>query len=202
MTIDQVVAALTAEGYSRDSIHTVMDALAEADWRDEEEDWSQKDLTTLRRQLGTPAIDSRDEHSADEPDDTPTEGQNPRSDAEVWAADLARVLERTTGGKTPLNPDQIRRVADHLLRWSDGPLDPETDNPRIEGSSYLPDFSVTRWADGLDEAIRVGTNGAVELSRVELQVAANLLLHAQEDDWVPQAALLRTEHQPAPDDIP
>ena len=202
MTIDQVVAALTTEGYSRDSIQTVIDALAEADWRDEDEDWSQKDLTTLRRQLGTPATDPRDEHSTDELDGSPAQTRNPHSDADVWATDLTRVLDRTTGGKTPLDPDQIRRVAEHLLRWSNRAGDPETDNPPIESSSYLPDFSVTRWADGLDEAIRVGTNGSVELSRVELQVAANLLLHAQEDDWVPQAALLRTEHQPAPDDLP
>ncbi len=202
MTIDQVVAALTADGYSRDRIQTVMDALAEADWRDEDEDWSQKDLSTLRTQLGTPATDSPDKQLADAQDNSPADGRNPQSDVEVWAADLARVLDRTTGGKAPLNPNQIRRVADHLLRWSSGPWDPETDNPRIEGSSYVPDFSVTRWADGLDEAIRVGTNGSIELSRVELQVAANLLLHAREDDWVPQAALLRTEHQPVPDEAP
>ena len=188
MTIDQVVATLTAEGYSGESIRAVMDALAEADWREEDEDWSQKDLGTLRTQLGTPASDPPDRHLANHPDDLPPRGPGARSDVEVWAADLSRVLDRTTGGKTPLSTDQIRRVADHLLHRSSGLWD--------------SDFTVNHWAEGIAQAIRVETHGQVGLSHEDLQVVANLLLHAQEDDWVPQAALLRAEHPSALDDRP
>jgi len=72
----------------------------------------------------------------------------------------------------------------------------------MEGGSYVTDYTVDRWADGIDEALQAVTNGRLEVSRVELQVAANLLLHAQEDDWVPQAALLRAEHQPRSAETP
>jgi len=202
MIADQIVAALAAEGYSRDSVRTAMDSLADEDWRDEDEDWNERDLHTLRRHLGTPVAVSPDKHLAGAPDDIPAreydftaDAQDPRYDTDVWAADLARVFDRTTGGKVPLSPDQIRLVADYLLRRSSGLWDPATHNPRVEDGSYVPDYTVDRWADGIDEALQAVTNGYIEVSRVELQVAANLLLHAQEDDWVPQAALLRAEHQ-------
>jgi hypothetical protein len=196
MIIDQVVAALAAEGYNRDSIRPAMDSLADEDWRDEDEEWTEKDLRTLRKRLGTPAADPPHEPLADGPSNIPVDPQDRRYDTDVWAADLARVLDRTNGGEVPLSPDQIRRVADHLLHRSSGLWDPETRKPRMEGGSYVPDYTVDRWADGIDEALHAVTNGRLEVSRVELQVAANLLLHAQEDDWVPQAALLRAEHQP------
>ena len=202
MITDQVVAALAAEGYSRDSIRTAMDSLADQDWRDEDEDWTEKDLRTLRKHLGTPVADPPHESLADEPSDNPVDAQDRRYDTDVWAADLARVLDRTNGGEVPLSPDQIRRVADHLLHRSSGLWDPETRKPRMEGGSYVPDYTVDRWADGIDEALQAVTNGRLEVSRVELQVAANLLLHAQEDDWVPQAALLRAEHQPRSAETP
>ncbi len=195
MITDQVVAALAAEGYSRDSIRTAMDSLAEQDWRDEDEEWTEGDLRILRKHLGTPVTDPPHEPLADGPSDIPVGAQDLRYDTDVWAADLARVLDRTTGGKVPLSPEQIRKVADHLLHTSGGLWDQETHNPRVEGSSYLPDYTVDRWADGIDEALQAVTDGHIEVSRVELQVAANLLLHAQEDDWVPQAALLRAEYQ-------
>lgn len=196
MIIDQVVAALAAEGYNRDSIRPAMDSLADEDWRDEDEEWTEKDLRTLRKRLGTPVADPPHEPLADGPSNIPVDPQDRRYDTDVWAADLARVLDRTNGGEVPLSPDQIRRVADHLLHRSSGLWDPETRKPRMEGGSYVPDYTVDRWADGIDEALHAATNGRLEVSRVELQVAANLLLHAQEDDWVPQAALLRAEHQP------
>ncbi len=190
MTYDTVVAALAAEGYSRDRIRTVMDSLAEADWREEDDDWSEKDLAVLRTQLGSPAAALPNEPSVDEPDKDTAAGPDLQREADVWAADLARVLDRTTGGKSPLTPDQIRPAADHLLRWT------------TDADSYIPDFSVEHWADGIEEAIRVATNGDVELPRVELQVAANLLLHAQEDDWVSQAAMLRAAQEPEPEALP
>ena len=202
MITDQVVAALAAEGYSHDSIRTAMDSLADQDWRDEDEDWTEKDLRTLRKHLGTPVADPPHESLADEPSDIPVDAQDRRYDTDVWAADLARVLDRTNGGEVPLSPDQIRRVADHLLHRSSGLWDPETRKPRMEGGSYVPDYTVDRWADGIDEALQAVTNGRLEVSRVELQVAANLLLHAQEDDWVPQAALLRAEHKPRSAETP
>jgi hypothetical protein len=119
---------------------------------------------------------------------------DPRYDTDLWAADLTRVLDRTTGGDDPLSPDQIRRAADYLLHRSSGLWDPETHHPRIEGGSYVPDFTVDRWADAIHEALEAATDG-IDVTRVELQVAANLLLHAQEEDWVSQAALLRSEHE-------
>ena len=194
MITDQVVATLAAEGYSRDSIRTAMDSLAEHDWRDEYEDWTERDLRTLRKHLGTPGADPPHEPLADGPSDIPVDAQDRRYDTDVWAADLARVLDRTTGGKVPLSPDQIRRVADHLLHRSSGLWDQEMHTPRVDGASYVPDYTVDRWADSIDEALQAATDGRIEVSRVELQVAANLLLHAQEGDWVPQAALLRAEH--------
>jgi hypothetical protein len=195
MIFDQVVAVLAAEGYSGDSIRSAMDALAEQDWRDEDDDWNEGDLRRLRRNLGTPVAVSPDAHLADAPDHSPADARDPRYDIDAWAADLARVFDRTTGGQVPLSPDQIRHVADYLLRKSSGLWDQSTHNPRVDDGSYVPDYSVERWADGIDEALQAATNGRIEVSRVELQVAANLLLHAQEDDWVPQAALLRAEHQ-------
>lgn len=202
MIIDQVVAVLAAEGYGRDSIRSAMDSLAEEDWRDEDEDWNEGDLRRLRKNLGTPVAANPDTRPADPSDDTPADGddvpaiaQGPQYDTDVWAADLTRVFDRTTGGNVPLSPDQIRHVADYLLRKSSGLWDQSTHSPRVEDSTHVPDYSVDRWADGIDEALQAVTNGRIEVSRVELQVAANLLLHAQEDDWVPQAALLRAEHQ-------
>ncbi|MGV8850214.1 MAG: hypothetical protein ACOH16_11790 [Propionibacteriaceae bacterium] len=202
MIIDQVVAVLAAEGYGRDSIRSAMDALAEQDWRDEDDDWNEGDLRRLRRNLGTPVAASPDTHPAEAPvhspahgDDVPVDARDPRYDTDVWAADLARVFDRTTGGQVPLSPDQIRHVADYLLRKSSGLWDQSTHNPRVDDGSHDPDYSVERWADGIDEALQAVTNGRIEVTRVELQVAANLLLHAQEDDWVPQAALLLAEHE-------
>jgi hypothetical protein len=203
MMFDQVVAALVAEGYGSDSVRTAMDLLAEEDWREEDDDWNNGDLRALRKRLGTPTADRPGQPPTGGPDpvltagdDPPAKPQDPRYDTDVWAADLARVFDRTTGGSVPLAPDQIRRVADHLLHQSSGLWDPEMGRPRTQDGSYVPDFTVDRWADGIHESLHAGTDGRIEVSRVELQVAANLLLHAQEDDWVPQAALLRAEHQP------
>jgi len=67
---------------------------------------------------------------------------------------------------------------------------------------YFGSASAAEWERRVDEALQAVTNGRLEVSRVELQVAANLLLHAQEDDWVPQAALLRAEHQPRSAETP
>jgi hypothetical protein len=224
MITDRVVDVLAAEGYSRDKIRAAMETLVEAEWRDEDEDWYEGDLRTLRKRLGTPSADGPDEHLPDAQVEIRTESHDPQIDpgpqvehssqmdqrppvaldsrtdqdlrwnAGVWAADLARVLDRTTGGSVPLSPDQIRRTADHLIHVSSGLWDPETKAPRPAGS-YVPDFTVNRWADAIEEALQAATEGHIEVSRVELQVSANLLLHAQEDDWVPQAALLRAEYQ-------
>lgn len=212
MITDRVVDVLAAEGYSRDKVRAAMESLVEAEWRDEDEDWYEGDLRTLRARLGAP--------TADAPDDLPAEGQvqlpsgkpdpnqvSPRSDQDprwntgVWAADLARVLDRTTGGNVPLSPDQIRRTADHLVHVSSGLWDPETKSPRPAGS-YVPDFTVNRWADALEEALQAATDGHIEVSRIELQVAANLLLHVQEDDWAPQAAMIRADYQGEPGETP
>jgi hypothetical protein len=201
MIKDQVVAVLAAEGYSRDRIRAAIDSLVEAEWRDEDEDWYEGDLRTLRKRLGTPSADSTDETAADVRVEIPASGpdqrvdEDPRLNTDVWASDLTRILDRTTGGNVRLSPDQIRRTADHLLHVSSGLWDPETHSRRVEGGSYVPDFTVNRWADALEEALQAATDGHIEVPPVELQVAANLLLHAQEDDWAPQAALLRAEHQ-------
>lgn len=187
MTFDHVVDALTAEGYTRDRIRAVMDSLVDADWREEDDDWSERDLVTLRAHLGSPHPPTPDEDPVDEPDEVSAGGAHVQSEIDVWAADLGRVLDRTTGGKTPLSRDQTHQAAANLLRWS------------TDADPYIPDFTVDHWADGIDEAIRDATNGQVELSRVDQQVAANLLLHAQEDDWIPRAAALRAEQLPEPD---
>jgi len=194
MIMDQVVVALAAEGYSRDSIRAAMDWLVDQDWRDEDEDWLEKDLRALRKHLGTPVADVPHEAVVEGPPQMAFDPHDPRYDTDVWAADLTRVLDRTTGGDHPLSPDQIRRAADYLLHRSSGLWDPQTHNPRIEGGSYVPDYTVDRWADAIHEALEAATDG-IEVTRVELQVAANLLLHAQEEDWVSQAALLRSEHE-------
>ena len=209
MIIDQVVAVLAAEGHGRDSIRSAMDFLAEQDWRDEDDDWNEGDLRRLRKHLGTPVAVSPDPHLAEASNHSPVHGteapsdaRDPRYDIDVWAADLARVFDRTTGGQVPLSPDQIRHVADYLLRKSSGLWDQSTQNPRLGGGSHDPDFTVERWADGINEALQAATNGRIEVSRIELQVAASLLLHAAEDEWVPQAAQLRAEHQQRQADTP
>jgi hypothetical protein len=194
MITDQVVDVLAAEGYSRDSVRKAMDWLVEDEWRDEDEDWYEKDLRALRKHLGAPRADVPQEAVVEGPRRIAYDPHDPRYDTDLWAADLTRVLHRTTGGDVPLSPDQIRRAADYLLHRSSGLWDPEAHHPRIEGGSYVPDFTVDRWADAIHEALEAATDG-IDVTRVELQVAANLLLHAQEEGWVSQAALLRSEHE-------
>lgn len=194
MIADKVVAALAAEGHSRDRIRAAMAALADQDWREEDEDWSQRDLDALRKQLGTPALAPPAQDLPHDQADVPVNRQDPSHSTFEWAADLAWALDRTTGGKTVLTADQARRAADHLLHWSGGPWGPPL-HDRTDDASYVPDFTVAHWADGVDEALRAGTNGEVALSRDDLHVAANLLLHAEEDDWVPQAGVLRAAHE-------
>ena len=202
MITDQVVAALAAEGYSRDSIRTAMDALVEQDWRDEDEDWTGSDVVALRRRLGSPVADPPEPDLAAGPSDMRVDTLDRRYEPDLWSADIAHVLDRTTGGDVPLSPEQIRRVADHLLHRTSGLWDQRTHRPRATDGSFVPDYTVDRWADAIEEALQAATDGRIEVSRVELQVAANLLLHAQEDDWVPQASLLRAEHERLSDATP
>jgi hypothetical protein len=199
MMYDQVVAALAAEGYSPVAVRTAMDLFAEEDWREEDDDWHAGDLRKLRKELGPPAAVVPDEASPAVPDPVPVGVDDPtgdpRYDLDVWAADLTRVLNRTTGGDVPLGPDLIHRVAEHLLHRTSGLWDPETNRPRAQDGSYVQDYTVDGWADCLNESLMAVTDGRLEISRVELHVVANLLLHAQEDGWVPQASLIRAQYE-------
>lgn len=125
-----------------------------------------------------------------------------RFDTNEWATDLGRVIERTTGGRLLLEFEQLRHIAGDLLGHSFGSWVPEAAKLRLnqqrDHDAEVPNFTVERWADDLNEAISRGTDGSVSLDRIDLQVAANLLLHAQEDEWVPQASRLRQEHESAP----
>lgn len=209
MMYDQVVAVLVAEGYSPNVVRVAMDLIAEDDWRDEDDEWNNGDLRLLRKRLGEPVADVPTDVPAPPPPDSadsvpaaasPDATTDPRYDTDLWAADLTRVLERTTGGEVPLGPEHLRQLADHLLHRTSGLWDANTGRPSSEGASYVPDFSIERWADHLHDSLQAVTDGRIEVTRVELQVAANLLLHAREDDWQSQAALLRVEHLDKPAD--
>ena len=184
MTTDQVVAALAAEGYNRDRIRDVIDSFAGIHWRQGDE-WNDQEVGALRRQLGTPE-----------------NGPDLSFDVDAWAADLGYIIWRTTGGRTTLGTDQLRHIAGELLHHSDdGDWVPEATKARLNEHGevpdlYDPDFTVDRWALDLGEAIRRSTGGRLQLGRAELQVAANLLLHACEGDWIPQAARVRREYEP------
>ncbi len=184
MTTDQVVAALAAEGHDRAKVQAVIDSFAGISWR-QGDAWNDREVGVLRRELGEP--------------------ENPPDlsfDLDVWAADLTYVMERTTGGRTRVGLDGLRDVAFELLHQTgDADWLPEASKTRLNehgevAGLYDPDFTVDRWATDLGEAIRRGTRGRVELSRAELLVAANLLLHAREGDWSPQAAQIRREYLP------
>ena len=184
MTTDQVVAALAAEGYDRDRVREVIDSFADIHWR-QGEDWNDKEVGVLRRQLGTP--------------------ENPPDlsfDLDAWAADLGYVIWRTTGGTSSLSTDELRHIAGELLhQLGDGGWLPEATKARLNEHGevpglYDPDFSVGRWAPDIGEAIVRGTSGRLRLGPAELRVAANLLLHAHEADWVPQAARIRRDYEP------
>ena len=183
MTTDQVVAALAAEGYNRDLIRDVIDTFSTISWRQGDE-WNDKEVGALRRQLGTPE-----------------NGPDLSFDLNSWAADLGYIIWRTTGGRTTLDIDQLRHIAGELLHHSDdGDWVPEATKARLNEHGevpdlYDPDFTVDRWALDLGEAIR-RTVGRLQLSHAELQVAANLLLHACEGDWTPHAARIRREYEP------
>jgi len=186
MTTDQVVAALAAEGYNRDRIRDVIDSFAGIPWRQGDE-WNDQEVGALRRQLGTPE-----------------NGPDLSFDLDAWAADLGYIIWRTTGGRTTLGTDQLRHIAGELLHHSDdGDWVPEATKARLNEHGEVPDlhdpdFTVDRWALDLGEAIRRSTGGRLQLGPAELRVAANLLLHACEDDWIPQAARIRREYEPGP----
>jgi hypothetical protein len=186
MTTDQVVAALAAEGYDRDRTRYVIDSFAGIHWRHDDE-WNDLEVGALRRELGTP--------------------ENPPDlsfDLGAWAADLGYILWRTTGGRSSLGPQQLRQIAGELLHQrDDADWVPEATKARLNEHGevpdlYDPDFTVDRWAVDLGEAIRRSSSGELQLSRAELLVAANLLLHACEGDWIPQAARIRREYEPGP----
>jgi len=184
MTTDQVVAALAAEGYDRDRIRDVIDSFAGINWR-QGEGWNDKEVDVLRRQLGAPET-----------------GPDLSFDLNAWAADLGYILWRTTGGRSTLDIDELRHIAGELLHQSeDSDWVPEATKARLNEHGAVPDlydpvFTVDRWTLDLGEAIRRSTGGRLQLSHAELQVAANLLLHACEGDWIPQAARIRREYAP------
>lgn len=184
MTTDQVVAALAAEGYDRDRIRRVVDSFAGIDWR-QGPDWNDREIDILRRELGPPE-NARDQSF----------------DLEVWAGDLGYVLWRALGGNISLSNNQLRHIAGELLHHpDDGAWLPEATKARLNehgavADQYDPVFTVDRWALDLGEATRRGTEGQLQLDDAELRVAANLLLHARDGDWMPQAARLRMEYEP------
>lgn len=184
MTTDQVVAALAAEGYSRGRIWDVIDSFAGVQWR-QGDGWNDKEIAVLRRQLGVPE-----------------NGIDLTFDMGTWAHDLAYVISRTTGGRAALSADQLRHIAGELLHQVDnGEWLPEATKARLNEHGAVPDmyepaFTVDRWSVDLGEAFRRGTGGQLNLGDPELRVAANLLLHAREDGWEPQAARLRREYEP------
>jgi hypothetical protein len=184
MTTDQVVAALAAEGYDRFRVCAVIDSFAGIHWR-QSEAWNDQEVGALRRQLGTP-------------ENAPDLSFN----LDAWAADLGYIIWRATGGRTSLSHDQLRHIAGELLhQLDDGDWVPEATKARLNEHGrvpdlYDPDFTVNRWAPDLGEAVRRGTGGKLQLGLAELRVAANLLLHACEGDWIPQAARIRQDYEP------
>jgi hypothetical protein len=184
MTTDQVVAALAAEGYDRDRIRDVIDSFAGIHWRQGDE-WNDQEVGALRRQLGTPE-----------------NGPDLSFDLDAWAADLGYIIWRSTGGRTTLGIDQLHAIARELLHHSDdADWLPEATKAWLNEHGavpdlYDPDFTVGLWTLDLGEAIRRSTGGELQLSHAELQVAANLLLHACEGGWIPQAARIRREYEP------
>ncbi len=91
-----------------------------------------------------------------------------------------------------------------LLHHSDdGDWLPEATKARLNehgevSDLYDPDFTVDRWAFDLGEAIRRSTGGRLQLGRAELHVAANLLLHACEGDWILKPRGSAESMSPAP----
>jgi hypothetical protein len=184
MTTDQVVASLAAEGYDRDRIRDVIDSFAGISWR-QGDGWNDKEVGVLRRQLGTPE-----------------NGPDLSFDLDAWAADLGYIIWRSTANRVSLGTNQLRHIAGELLHQTpDSDWMPEATKARLNEHGevpdlYDPDFTVDRWAIDLSEAIRRGTAYGVGLAGQELRVAANLLLHACEGDWVPQAARIRRDYEP------
>ena len=184
MTTDQVVAALAAEGYQRDRIRDVIDSFAGIDWR-QGPDWNDREVDALRRELGPPE-----------------NGRDLSFDLDAWAGDLGYVLWRAMGGKIGLSNNQLRHIAGELLHHpDDGQWLPEATKARLNehgavADLYDPVFAVDQWAMDLGDAIRRGTDGGLHLDDAELHVAANLLLHARDGDWMPQAARIRLEYEP------
>jgi hypothetical protein len=184
MTTDQVVALLAAEGYGRARVWDVIDSFAEISWR-QGEGWNEQEIGALRRQLGAP-------------ENTP----DLSFDLNAWAADLGYILWRTTGGRAALESDQLRHIAGELLHQrADGEWLPEATKARLNEHGEVPDqyepvFTIDRWAVDLDEAVRRGTGHRLQLTPDEARVAANLLLHACEGDWSPQAARIRQDYEP------
>ena len=62
----------------------------------------------------------------------------------------------------------------------------------VEGPAGSPWRRQLRRRCGVDEALPP----PLQLDDAELRVAANLLLHARDGDWMPQAARLRMEYEP------
>lgn len=126
-----------------------------------------------------------------------------RFDTDEWAFDIGRVLHRAAPYRSDLelNQDQRRRIATRMLHgFSNGGLTEAARLRRqiLSGSQIAPSrFTVDYWADDLEEAILEEAHGSARFTRQELRIAANLLLHGQEDEWIPQAARLRAEAQPA-----
>lgn len=118
-----------------------------------------------------------------------------------WSTDLGRVIKRSTGGRLVFEDGQLRHMAGDLLGHSFGSWIPEAAQLRLHQQrgdvAYVPDFTVEHWADDLNQAILRETKGSARLDRVDLRVAANLLLHGQEDEWIPQASRLRQEYESA-----
>lgn len=119
-----------------------------------------------------------------------------RFDTAEWATDLGRVIEQATRPARAMHREQLVRVATILLNgFSSGGV---TEGWRLRsevlaGAPVAPGrFNVDYWAADLSEAVLVASDGYFRLTGQEALTAADLLLHGQEAEWVPQAARLRS----------